>query len=158
MARINLYICSDENNKITKTNLSGLKPYTGVFRNEVNVMTPVFQIETTDNLSGYNYAYIEDFGRYYFVKDIKAIRNGLWEFSLAVDVLMSYAAGILALPAVIRRNENMFNLYLNDSNYMTLNYSRIQTKAFPRGFGDWNFILTTTGSPTGIQQENGGNG
>lgn len=156
MASINLYICSDENNKITKNNLSGLKQYTGVFRDEVNVMTPVFQIETIDNLSGYNYAYIADFGRYYFVKDIKAVRNGLWEFSLSVDVLMSYAAGILALPAVIRRNENLFNLYLNDSNYMTLNYSRIQTKAFPHGFGDWNFILTTTGSPTGAKQGNGG--
>lgn len=157
MASINLYICSDENNKITKTNLSGLKQYTGVFRDEINVMTPVFQIETTDNLSGYNYAYIADFSRYYFVKDIKAVRNGLWEFSLSVDVLMSYAAGILALPAVIRRNENLFNMYLNDSNYMTLNYSRIQTKAFSQGFGNWNFILTTTGSPTGVQQGNGGN-
>jgi len=155
LASINLYICSDENNKITKSNLSGLKQYTGVFRDEINVMTPVFQIETTDNLSGYNYAYIADFGRYYFVKDIKAVRNGLWEFSLAVDVLMSYAAGILALPAVIRRNAGLFNMYLNDSNYMTLNYSRIQTKEFPHGFGDWNFVLTTVGKGGNNQ---GGNG
>lgn len=147
MASINLYICSDENNKITKNNLSGLKQYTGVFRDEVNVMTPVFQIETTDNLSGYNYAYIADFGRYYFVKDIKAVRNGLWEFSLAVDVLMSYKTQIMALTAVIRRNSNLFNLYINDNNYMTLNYPRIQTKSFPNGFGQWNYILTTTGKP-----------
>jgi hypothetical protein len=145
LASINLYICSDENNKITKNNLSGLKQYIGVFRDEVNVMTPVFQIETTDNLSGYNYAYIAEFGRYYFVKDIKAVRNGLWEFSLAVDVLMSYAAAILALPAVIRRNAGLFNMYLNDNQYQTLNYPRIQTKLFPQGFGDWNFVLTTVG-------------
>ena len=157
MASINLYVCSDENNKLNKSNLTDLISLTGYFRSEVSVMNPVIQIETTTNISGYNYAYISDFSRYYFITEIKAVRTGLWELTLKVDVLMTYHVQIASLTAVIRRNENLFNLYLNDSNYMTLNYSRVQTKAFSTGFGNWNFVLTTTGSPTGIQQGNGGN-
>lgn len=145
MASIDLYNCGDENNKITKSNLTGVIQLTGTFRSEVSVTNPVVQIETSTNISGYNYAFISDFGRYYFITDIKAVRNGLWELSLKVDVLMTYHTEILALSAVIRRNENLFNLYLNDNQYQTLNYSRIQTKLFPNGFGDWNFILTTVG-------------
>lgn len=145
MASIDLYNCGDENNKITKSDLTDIIQLTGTFRGEVSVMNPVVQIETSTNISGYNYAYISDFGRYYFITDIKAVRNGFWELSLKVDVLMTYHTEILALSAVIRRNENLFNLYLNDNQYQTLNYSRIQTKLFPNGFGDWNFILTTVG-------------
>lgn len=145
MASIDLYKCSDENNKITKANLTDIIQLTGTFRGEVSVMNPSVTIETATNISGYNYAYISDFGRYYFIKEIKAIRTNLWELSLTVDVLMTYHTEILALTAVIRRNENLFNLYLNDNQYQTLNYSRIQTKLFPNGFGDWNFVLTTVG-------------
>lgn len=145
MASIDLYNCGDENNKITKSDLTDIIQLTGTFRGEVSVMNPVVQIETSTNISGYNYAYISDFGRYYFITDIKAVRNGLWQLSLKVDVLMTYHTEILALSAVIRRNENLFNLYLNDNQYQTLNYSRIQTKLFPNGFGDWNFVLTTVG-------------
>ena len=145
MASINLYNCGDENNKITKSDLTDIIQLTGTFRGEVSVMNPVVQIETSTNISGYNYAYISDFGRYYFITDIKAVRNGLWQLSLKVDVLMTYSTEILALSAVIRRNENLFNMYLNDNQYQTLNYSRIQTKLFPNGFGDWNFVLTTVG-------------
>ena len=145
MASIDLYNCGDENNKIIKSDLTDIIQLTGTFRGEVSVMNPLVQIETSTNISGYNYAYISDFGRYYFITDIKAVRNGLWQLSLKVDVLMTYHTEILALSAVIRRNENLFNLYLNDNQYQTLNYSRIQTKLFPNGFGDWNFVLTTVG-------------
>ena len=145
MASITLYNCSDENERVLKNNLSNALQLTGNFRSEVSVMNPVVQIESANNLSGFNYAYITEFGRYYYITEIKAIRTNLWQFTLKVDVLMSYHTEILSQTAVIRRNANLFNLYLNDNQYQTLNYSRIQTKLFPNGFGDWNFVLTTVG-------------
>lgn len=144
MATINLYITADENNKLNKT-LTDLTPFNGAFRDNVNIMSPVFNIETGLDISLYNYAYIPEFHRYYFIKNITAVRTGLWQLELNIDVLMSYSSGIQALSAVIRRNTNLYNTYINDNNYMSLNYPRIQTKLFPNGFGIWNYILTTTG-------------
>lgn len=159
MASINLYICSDENNKITKNNLSGLKQYTGVFRDEVNVMTPVFQIETTDNLSGYNYAYIDDFSRYYYIKEIKAVRNGLWELSLAVDVLMTYKTELADVKIIAARSEVNFNQMLTDSERATYQDKRTQTYNFPRSLdanGNKYYLVLTGGTDTFIPT-NGGN-
>lgn len=151
MANISLYICTDENERINKTNLSAQKDYPGVFRNEVNVMTPVFQISTTDNLSGYNYAYIDDFSRYYYIKEIKAVRNGLWELSLAVDVLMTYKTSLADVPIIAARAENGFNQMLTDEERGTYQDTRTQTYNFPRSLnanGFKYYLVLTGGSQT----------
>lgn len=159
MANISLYICTDENERINKTNLSAQKDYSGYFRDEINVMTPVFQIETTDNLSGYNYANISDFGRYYFVKAIKAVRNGLWELSLAVDVLMTYRTALADVKIIAARSEVNFNQMLTDKERATYQDKRTQTYNFPRSLdanGNKYYLVLTGGTDTFIPT-NGGN-
>ena len=160
MAIISLFVCTDENERINKTNLSGQKDYIGIFRNEVNVMTPVFPIETTDNLSGYNYAYIAEFHRYYYIKSIKAVRNGLWELSLAVDVLMTYKTSLANVPIIAARAENGFNQMLTDKERATYQDKRTQTYNFPRSLdanGRKYYLVLTGGTDTFIPT-NGGNG
>jgi len=58
--------------------------------------------------------YIAEFERYYFIDDIVSVNNNKWEVSGHVDVLETYKTGILANSAVIRRQTNIFNTYLND--------------------------------------------
>lgn len=148
MANITLMKCTDENNKVLKTpDLTTAKAYAnGTFRDSVSVLRPVFRIATTDDLTAYNYCWIDEFNRYYFVEDITAVRNGLWEFTCRCDVLFTYSTEIYALKAVVKRQQEEFNTYLNDSQYMSLNYPRVQTYAFPTGFSStFNYILTTTG-------------
>lgn len=158
MASISLFICTDENERINKTNLSGQKDYIGVFRDEVNVMTPVFQIESTDNISGYNYAYIQDFNRYYYIKSIKAVRYGLWELSLAVDVLMTYRTALANVKIIAARSEVNFNQMLTDKERATYQDKRTQTYNFPRSLdanGNKYYLVLTGGTDTFIPSNGG---
>lgn len=151
MTGINLYICNDDDNKLNKTNLSGNIAMSGNFRAEVSILSPVFQIESSTNISGYNYAYIPDFGRYYFIKDIKAVRTNLWELSLAVDVLMSYKDDLANIPVIAGRAESGYNQMLKDGERATYQDTRTQTYNFPRSLdanGRKYYLVLTGGTET----------
>lgn len=147
MASITLVKCTDENNKVLKTpDLTTSVALTGIFRADISVLNPVFRIESIEDLTGYNYCYIADFSRWYFITDISIVRNGMYEFKCKVDVLFTYSTEIYALKAVIKRQQEKYNLYVNDNNFVTYNYDRVQAKAFPSGFsGHYYFVLTTAG-------------
>lgn len=125
---IKLYKTPSEVNKVTKV-LNDELSLTGELRESSSVITPIIKIED-DDLTDYNYAYIPDFGRYYFITNITSVRNDLWELAMRVDVLMTYADEIKANTAVIARNSNLWNLYYQDEQFKILNYETIQTKAF----------------------------
>lgn len=63
------------------------------------------------NLMFANYAYIEDFRRYYYITNITSIHNSVWQLTMRVDVLMSYKNDIYSLKALVVRNE-----YASDPN------------------------------------------
>ncbi len=62
-----------------------------------------------------NYAYIDAFGRYYYITDIVALTNELFEIHFASDVLMSFKDQIRALSAYINRNEFVFDPFIEDN-------------------------------------------
>lgn len=151
MASIDLYVCTDENNRLNKANLSNSIQLSGYFRDEVSVMDPVVKIETSTNISGYNYAYISDFGRYYFIKNIKAVRTGLWELTLSVDVLMTYQSYLRDIPVIASRAENGYNQMLKDDQRATYEDTRTQTYNFPRSLdanGRKYYLVLTGGTET----------
>ena len=83
------------------------------------------------SLASFNYMYIADFGRYYFIDDIVSINQGIWEVSGHVDVLETYKTAILANKAIVKRQQSKYNLYLDDPDFHAYNYERIQTLQFP---------------------------
>ena len=103
--------------------------YTGTLRNESSVIDPVVLIEA-ENLSDYNYAWIDEFHRFYFIKNIESVRNNLWRLTMHVDVLTTYADYIKENNGIMSRNANVWNLYYQDNQFKILNYETIQTKAF----------------------------
>lgn len=105
----------------------------------------VARIQSETNLSEYNYAYIEDFGRYYFITSITAERADLWSFTLRTDVLMTYADDIRALTGTVDRQEHLRNGYLQDAQYQAKQYRQITTKAFPNSMNNDTIILMTVG-------------
>ena len=96
---ITLYYNSSENNKIGKV-LSNDETLEGSLKDATNVINPEVMIRA-DSVSGYNYAYIPLFNRYYFVEEVVSYRTGLWIMKLQVDVLESFKTDILALQAII---------------------------------------------------------
>lgn len=116
--------------KIGKT-LSTGNTYSCALKDNCSILKPVIIIRTTDTITGYNYMYIQNFGRYYFIDDIVSLHDGVWQISAHVDVLETYATAIKANSAVIRRQQKLYNLYLDDPDFHVLNYERIQCYKFP---------------------------
>ena len=135
--------------KIEKDLDSGVEITGCVLKEPTSILRPVVKILTTDSsIYTYNYMYISEFERYYFIDDIVSNHNNKWEISAHVDVLETYKNGILAQSAVIRRQQNNYNLYLNDPDFMTYNYDMIQTKKFTASEFNktLNYILAVNGS------------
>lgn len=98
-----------EKNRVDKSNyLTHISTINGTIRNETSIVNPTIIIEN-ELQPNFNYVYIPQFGRYYFVNNITSIRNKLWELNLNIDVLMTYKNGILSCNGFIDRNENEFN-------------------------------------------------
>lgn len=57
-----------------------------------SVIAPTVQLDAAD-LTGYNYAYIPAFHRYYFIRDCR-YSAGFWEIDLTCDVLATYKTAI----------------------------------------------------------------
>lgn len=120
---------------------------TGTLREESSIIDPVLTVEGLDQyITEINYAYIPEFGRYYFITNIESVRTNLWRLSLHVDVLHTYAASIRENSAIIERNENEYDLQLNDGLFQTRQNPRIAQYPFPAGFNTWNFVLAVAGN------------
>lgn len=142
---IDLYTITDDPRVVDKTVGTATLSTSGVPRGAITVTGGEVTIETSTDLSGINYAYISDFGRYYYVDDITILRNDVYILRLRVDVLMTYSAEIKTLVGTIDRNEGLADAYLQDGKYIAKVYRQCVTKAFPNSMTADNIILMTVG-------------
>ena len=118
---ITFYKMTCEKNRVDKTNYISnyvqydeclLKENTSLINPSVNIrlrtsqMTQIFE---------YNYCYIDSFKRYYFVKNISTLYNGMFSIDLELDVLMTYKEQIKSNTAIVARNEFDYNSYVVDN-------------------------------------------
>lgn len=147
---MNVQLCttSDPNYVVNKTVTTQLT-LTCNLKDETSVENPTILVATSNNISGYNYMYIQEFGRYYFITDIVSVRDGLWAVSGHVDVLYTYASGIKGCTATLKRQEKLFNMYLDDPEFKTYNKSDIVTKVFTGASSglnkDLKYVLVVAG-------------
>lgn len=107
------YTSSAEPNSFPKVLGSAIR-YQGELRDECDILNPVLTIEGLNPDTTFNYCYIPDFKRYYFITESSVVRTGLIEFNLHVDVLQSWSEQILEQSGVILRNEFDYNVWLPD--------------------------------------------
>lgn len=130
---IHLMMNNDPYNKINKNPVT-VSTVTGELVDNCNIVDPEIMIQYDGAFINANYAYIPEFGRYYFIKNAETPSNGLWKLTMHTDVLMSFASAILHSPATVARSSNNFNMYLNDDHFAIQENPYIFTKAFPSGF------------------------
>lgn len=143
---ISLFKTASENNQVVKT-LTDEKQLSGELRNQTSVLSPSIRIESADNISTYNYAYISEFGRYYYITDIVSVRTNCWTVSLRCDVLMSYKDEIQRLNVILNNTqETGISNYLASPNWVNLVKTKTDIKVFPSGLSEQGeFILITAG-------------
>lgn len=142
---ITLYNNSSEPNKISKHLTPINIALSGSLRNESEIVNPVVLIEgDISSLQNANYARIESFGRYYYITEMKSIRNNIVELHLHTDVLMSF--DISAVSGVVVEAENIGSDYLQGRQFVRLVKSKTDILTFSNGLLDTGeYILITAG-------------
>nr|DAT76198.1 MAG TPA: hypothetical protein [Caudoviricetes sp.] len=107
------YTSSAEPNSFPKVLGEAIR-YQGELRDECDILNPVLTIEGLNPDTTFNYCYIPDFNRYYFITESSVVRTGLMDFMLHVDVLQSWSSNILQQEAYIARNEYEYDMMLID--------------------------------------------
>ena len=141
-----LYTNNSDKKVVTK-NITILATLNGTLREGCSIVNPVIKVEAINNsiAASCNYAKIASFGRYYFVKDI--IFDGkLFEIHMHCDVLSSFQTPLKKLNAIVSRQENSYNLYLNDGMFKQYADPNISIRKFPNGFDTFQYILAVSGS------------
>jgi len=124
-----------------------VKTLSGTLKNETSIVNPTIICEVNVNeIANVNYMTITSFGRRYFITDITSIRNGLVEISGHCDVLTTYAGAIKSNTAVVKRQENNWNMYVPDEIIASFQNPIKERWEFPSGFtsGD-SFVLMLAG-------------
>ena len=140
---LKLYKNKSDKNVITKTITQSGSDISGTLRDDCSIINPVISIQGLSDLK-VNYAYITEFGRYYYINNI-VCKGKLFELHMHVDVLMSFGTEILNNTAVISRQQSMYNLYLQDGVFKTYADNHYQIKQFPSGFNTQQFIFSVAG-------------
>lgn len=143
---LKLYTNSSDRNHLDKVITQQGSDISGTLKDACSIVDPVIAIEsiTGFNLSSCNYAYISEFGRYYYITNI-VCTGKLYELHMHCDVLMSFKSQIRGNSAVIARNESTYNLYLADGVFKTYANPHYQIKKFPSGFSGFHYVLTISG-------------
>lgn len=103
--KLTLYRTEDEDNVLGKT-LEVVQEYDITLKDPTNILSPVLRIRDNranlDQLA--NYAYLEEFNRYYFITSMATTGKEMWSLYLSVDVLESFKEDLLDSPAEVTRH------------------------------------------------------
>lgn len=143
---LKLYTNTSDRNHLDKVITQQGSDISGTLRDDCSIVDPVITIQSVTgfNLASCNYAYITEFGRYYYITNI-VCTGKLYELHMHVDVLMSFKSQIRGNSAVISRNQGVYNLYLQDGVFKTEAFPHYQIMKFPSGFSGYHYIFSVAG-------------
>ena len=110
--RILLYNCADDANHIPK-HMTLLDTITGSLREESSLENPTIRIQAS--AYDFNYVFIPDNNRYYYVIDIVSVRTGIVDIVLKVDVLQSFYKQFMYSPMICSRSDSTYNKFITDN-------------------------------------------
>ena len=103
-------------------------------------------ITSIDTISDYNYAYIAQCHRYYYINDIIALSGGRVKLILSVDVLMTYKTDILNSTQLVTRQKNQGKMYLANADWTLDGRTYLRSQYFNENHFDTQndtFVLIT---------------
>lgn len=139
-----LYTNLSDTNVVDKR-LTQVASLSGTLKDRTSILNPSILIEGTLP-PDCNYFYISDFNRYYYIDDIISVSNNTYQITGHVDVLKTYASEIRASTGIVARQENNWNLYVDDGSFKTYQNPIFRIDKFPSGFSSLNFILAVAGN------------
>ena len=130
---INLYINSSDNNVVDKSLSTVFSNVAYEFKTDTSQTNPILIIDRNYWNEKINYVYVDELKRYYYVKDVVFSTGKLIMLVCSVDVLMSFKTELKKETAILDRQEELANLYFNDSELPIENRITQTFKLFPNG-------------------------
>lgn len=104
MTTINFYSYNGHPNTVNKQ-LGDFTAIEGDLRQTFDVLRPTVTLRKQPRPT-FNYCYIPDLGRYYFVERVSFEGNNAYELSLRIDALKTYESEILAATGRVTERDN----------------------------------------------------
>lgn len=142
-----LYKNKAESNRLDKSDyLEKIYELDGTLRDKCSIISPIIQVQLVEltKICQCNYAYIADFGRYYYIDDVVGEYNSIVTLYMRSDPLMSFKKPILDLDVVALRNEYNYSYKLVDEKLPSkcdVNIKRLYGH-FDRPKGELNYVIT----------------
>lgn len=111
---IQLLQTTDPPNKLNKT-VTEVATITVTLKDNTNFITPVIRLSPSYINTAFNYVYISAFNRYYYLNEKGVLIGKLIEYTLRVDVLMSWRTAINNSTVIAARSSNNGNKLLPDN-------------------------------------------
>ena len=108
-----------------------------------SIISPSLLFEANSNVVKYNYAYIPDFNRYYFINSWTTEGTNLWRADLSVDVLATYRNEIGNSTQYVVRSSSRYNGEIVDELYPAT--ADVETITYKYGGGNPFNIPTSNG-------------
>lgn len=144
-----LYYNDSEKIKLDKE-LTQIGTIEGRLFQNTSITKPSIMFDLDTTVFSANYLYIPQFNRYYFITDVVNVSANKWQIQARVDVLTSFKSAIRENTAIIERQENEYNLYLDDKYYRAYQNEDIQYKKFSGSLPSDKYILVVNGGGMGI--------
>lgn len=146
--KVTFYRNNSEDNAINKSLTTIVTLNNVVAKGDVDVVNPTLIVEfDSDYVDKINYAKIDEYDSYYFVKPITMI-GGRCAVKLKRDALETFKSDILNLTAIIDKTQetSKSNMYLNDGSFVVQSNEYNRVMNFPSGFNEnGTFILICAG-------------
>ena len=146
---IKTYRFLGDSRKVDKT-LTAVSTYSNaVIVGDMSIHTPTItlQLDSFTDVINFNYIYIEELRRYYYVVDSTIQADGFVQLQCRVDVLNSFKTDILASTQYVERQQNKCSYQVPDDGYIIKSNRNMTIKNFGNQIivpNDY-FILTTFG-------------
>lgn len=143
-----LYKNSADNRKLDKTEgLSNAYTFSISMKEGDDLINPSIIIDSSVDLTKYNYGKITELGRYYYINAERLINTNQYILHMEEDVLMTYKSDILNLVCIIDKQENNFNSYIDDGSYVSQVDDFMNRYTFSKGFSaqPYNILICAGG-------------
>lgn len=145
MFTINLYKFNKKHNSTEQPTGTG-RALTCDMNTNSSIIAPVMVLQTDP--TDYNYAYIAEFNRYYFIDNI-TYAYGVWNVALVCDVLATYKTDIGSASLMVERSASASDGDLIDATRLTkAGFTGSESEIVPAVTGDGYYVVTAL-SPTG---------
>lgn len=140
---------TEDSEKVANKSLTQIASINGDVRSNITLLDElIIRVEFNGDVSNVNYCYINSpYNRYYYVTRIECECAGIYVLSLISDVLTSFKSDFNKWSGIVKRQENNYNLLLNDGSFRVYQNPIVIQKEFPNGFSGQEYVLLCAGIP-----------